>query len=144
MMNFMKFTSKLLVFIVAVLCCQIWAKEVIVFRISTSFLDRDYDYILNASRLAKTPSWKDEQDNPPLSLRKALSAGREYLARIVKDSGKWEIEQISLRSVGAPDKWIYIIEVSPPLPPGGLEGKQRISKLIVLMDGTVLEMQPAR
>jgi hypothetical protein len=140
----MKIAIKLLTIIVAVWCYEIKAEEVLVFRISTSFIDKNYTCTLYASRLAKTPSWKEEHDNPPLSLRKAFAAGRKYLAQMVKDPEKWDLEQITLRSVGEPGKWIYIIEVRQPLPPGGLEGKLTTSKLIVLMDGTVLEMQPMR
>ena len=128
--------------LVAVWCFDMKADDAVVFRLATSIGGKPFEFVLSASRLAKTPSWPDNQENPPLSPRKALAAARKYLARLVADAAKWQIEQLTLRSVGTPDKWIYVIEFSPPLPPGGLDGKSVTSKLVVLMDGTALEAQP--
>ena len=70
---------------------------------------------------------------------KAVKAARVYLQRLVRNADQWQTERICLEPAGTGGKWIYLIEVVPPLPAGGLEGKVVPSKIVVLMDGTVLE-----
>jgi hypothetical protein len=99
-----------------------------------------YQVIVSRAALDKTPAWKDDADNPPLSPRKAIKLADEARARLFKDNDEWEWRRGSMELCDAGGgRWywsapyrayykdiVYIIRL-PEI------------HLVVLMDGTVAE-----
>ena len=75
---------------------------------SNYYGDNVYAYNISANDLQNTPSWKPEQEDPPVSLRKALEIARKNLSRFVKKSNAFEVENINLIQMDG-NKWLYDI-----------------------------------
>ncbi len=97
-------------------------------NVMSSYYDgKRYDFVF-------TCSWKEEDPQPPLAARAALTAARSRLSQLVADAPHWAINRISLRSACSNDKWFYVIEFIPPR-----EGLNAGLGLVVFMSGYVLE-----
>lgn len=97
-----------------------------------------YSYKLFDQDFAGTPSWKVEMnEEPPLSVQKALIVARQSLPRFVQSVELWKAKRISLNSIGD-DKWYYAIYFNcfgaqcRNLP-------ERSFMSVVKMDGTIVE-----
>jgi hypothetical protein len=96
--------------------------------------------------LAKSPTWNDEVDNPPVSPGKAIRLANALKSRLVKDSKhyKWRLISATLdndwSSGSAPGrKWWWTIRYEAHVRVGGSSGIPSHLELVVLMDGTVIE-----
>ena len=110
-----------------------------------------YDYQTNRhfmvwaedGALRRAPPWKPEAENPPLSPRKAMRLADVKKRQLVKDRAdfNWRLRSIELVP-GDGDRWFWLVnyEEQPRLRPGtGASGPWSELRLIVLMDGTVVE-----
>jgi hypothetical protein len=103
-------------------------------------------WVLPISRLEHLPLWKENKGNPPLSVRKAISAARKWIAtqNAYKSPG-YEVESLLIRPIlpsvnqsrsgrfsKYSDAYFYKIEF-------GMPPFENHITCVVLMDGTVLE-----
>jgi hypothetical protein len=102
-------------------------------------------YTCSATRdeIRKAPRWAFTAEHPPLSPRKAEQLAAAKLASLVKQPGRWILNNINLKNTGDGDHWIYDVcftEGWPEFNSGG--PPYSILHFLVLMDGTVAEMKP--
>ncbi len=98
-----------------------------------------YDFTVTHAQLQRTPDWAEDADNPPLSPRTALARARVDLRTFLPDASQWRHPEITLKEVGAPHKWMYIVEFEGPLPPNVIDGPVDLMSVPVLMDGTAIK-----
>jgi len=96
-----------------------------------------YDFTVQDDEIAKTPVWRERDEHPPLSARKALRLARARLAELISDSKAWPLDKLSLteRSHG---HWVYLAVFEfPHIPsPSGPSIKMTIP---VLMSGVAVK-----
>jgi hypothetical protein len=95
------------------------------------------------NEIRKTPRWAFTAEHPPLSPRKAEQLAAAKLAGLVKQPGRWILNNIDLKNTGDGDHWIYDVcftEGWPEFSSGVLPFPTL--HFLVLMDGTVVEMKP--
>ncbi len=104
---------------------------------STGFRGDGYAYKLTDRDFANTPSWNQDEGEPPLSVSRAVKVARENLPRFVKNAESWKMRMVMLQSIGE-DKWYYRIHF---LCFGVVcrEIEERSFMAIVKMDGTIVE-----
>jgi hypothetical protein len=98
---------------------------------------------LTRDQLAKTPTWQQGSEFPPLSPRKAEDLALAMLHKIASER-HWTQPDISLRafdveqgSSGHRDiRWIYVLQFRLV---GTMDFESGSLNIIVLMDGTVIE-----
>jgi len=96
-----------------------------------------FAYKLSDRDFANTPSWNQEEGEPPISISRAVKIARENLPRFVKNADVWKIRQVTLQSMSE-DKWYYRINFFC----SGIqcrEIEERSFMAIVKMDGTIVE-----
>jgi hypothetical protein len=89
--------------------------------------------------IARSPAWKKDAENPPLSARKALELANAKKDALVKD-GKdyaWYLDSLSLHP-GGDDKWYWLAHYLVRHKQDST-GPGTWLRLMVLMDGTVVE-----
>jgi len=106
-------------------------------RRSASFRGDSYAYKLTDQDFANTPSWNQDEGEPPLSVSRAIKVARENLSRFVKNAETWKMRIVTLQSLGE-DKWYYRIIFSCSGVACREEG-DRAFTAIVKMDGTLIE-----
>jgi hypothetical protein len=87
----------------------------------------------------KSPAWKADADNPPLSAKKALRLATDLKNSLVKDSDeyKWKLKTLALEpATGLRWYWIATFEAEFRGFSTGLPNQLR---LVVLMDGTAIK-----
>lgn len=113
-----------------------------------SYVDgKKYNFKVTKELLEKTPSWKENDENPPLSVKKAISAATEQLSKFIKIEN-WDFQKATLEKTNVTGKWLYLIEFSedqmkanPPKKSGIYEyiGGVKTFRIVVLMDGSTIE-----
>ncbi len=104
---------------------------------SFSYGDNEISYKLSDLDLVKTPSWKPEQGEPPVSLQRALEIARANLPRFVKNADDFKVKHIILSPLGE-DRWFYDFSFDCQ----GSECQKnsgRYFKIMVKMDGEIVE-----
>lgn len=101
------------------------------------FSGSGYSYRLTDRDFADTPSWNQDEGEPPLSISRAVKIARESLPRFVKNAESWKMRMVMLQSIGGAEKWYYRIHF---LCFGAAcrEVEERSFMSIVKMDGTVV------
>jgi len=112
-----------------------------------SLLDgRDFVTPISREMFRRSPPWRPNEANPPLSPRKALTLAEREKARLIRPSANrdlvWSLEGISLVP-RADDRWYWVIEYWGS-PGGALGGLPSILNLVVLMDGTLVPPKESR
>jgi hypothetical protein len=109
-------------------------------KVYSSFNGRDFVTTISCEMLRRSPPWRPNEANPPLSARKALALAEREKARLLRSSADrdtlWSLEGISLVP-RAGDRWYWVIEYWGR-PGGALGGLPSILNVVVLMDGTVV------
>jgi len=92
---------------------------------------------IQRTTLDSTPKWSRDQDNPPLSLKKALATAMEY---IQKEHGKknWVADSIKLKSFGGDGYWFYIVRFQEFPINSSKDGLFPVVDVVVLMSGEIL------
>ena len=98
-----------------------------------------YDSRIARDELTKTPAWRDDEQNPPLSARRAELVAAEYLQHLFGNVDKWTLNEIALRSIG--DRWVYAISFTEPAPPGVADHASSPFRIIVRMDGIAVPVR---
>jgi hypothetical protein len=98
-------------------------------------------YIVRVSPkdLKQSPSWKKDEENPPLSARKAIKLATKMKDSLVKDSKdfKWELQSAALEPAGN-DKWLWIVCYQAVFSGASVSSVPHL-RLAVLMDGKVVK-----
>jgi hypothetical protein len=111
------------------------AEPVFSLTLSSYAEGKRFDFEVTREQLLKTTAWKAEDDFPPLSPRKAEKLATIKFGKLIKNTKGWERERISLQTIGDNERWFYVVEFSHH----GSDGPPPYFKIIVLMDGTVIE-----
>jgi len=131
--------------------------DAIIFRDQTFLDGKKYNIILKESDVATTEDWQPLATQPPFSLSQASAAALAYIKSLRRQNNTvnyytknkqlrqrkdesdfgYEIFKISLINIYR-NKWIYVIEIQTLLP-NGLGGMATPVKLVVLMDGKIVE-----
>lgn len=101
-----------------------------------------YDSRITHDELTKTPAWRDDEPNPPLSARQAKLVGAEYLKQLFGDADKWRVNEIALVPVA--DRWVYTISFTEPAPPGVADHASSPFRVVVTMDGIAVPVIVSR
>jgi len=96
---------------------------------------------VTGSAIGRTPKWNEQDENPPLSARRAIKLADNLRAKVVKDheEWKWHLEHASLTpfSESPQGRWYWEISYYAARPV--YTGPHNELHLAVLMDGTVVE-----
>lgn len=87
-------------------------------------------------QLLKTPVWRLQDDSPALSARKADELATAKFHQLLQERKDWRRDRISLEDMGDGLHWIYVVEFDYH---GQLDGFAVPYRIVVLMDGTVVE-----
>jgi hypothetical protein len=112
-----------------------------------------HDLSLSSEDLLKSPAWKRDAPNPPVSAAQAIRAASDALKTVIKgmpqlSDRKWKLGSVNLCSVGfRSERWIWTVEFEP-----GAEGEKLDANsedrllVVVLMSGRVLTplVRPAK
>lgn len=96
-----------------------------------------YGFEVTPEKLEKSPSWGDDEENPPLPVRRAIEAASAYLKKLMPDAEKWRRSGIKLMPLG--EKWVYVVEFTEPPPEGTMEHLSSPFGIVVLMSGEAVE-----
>lgn len=101
---------------------------------------------ISSEMLRRSPPWRANEANPPLSARKALVVAEREKARLISPSADrdtvWSLQGMSLVP-RADDRWYWVIEYWGA-PGGALGGSPSVLNVVVLMDGTLVQPKKAR
>ena len=98
---------------------------------------KKYEFHISEQDLQKTPSWAPNQDNPPLSARRAIDIAKEEMATLLPNGKDWRLFEVTLRPVD--DHWVYLVQFLEPLRADG--GGRQLSnsfQVVVLMNGVAV------
>jgi hypothetical protein len=123
-------------FAVAFLAPVVRAERITIYSYSFS---NQYVVRVSGEDLEKSPSWKDDAENPPLSAKKAIKLANEMKDSLVKDGKdfKWILESASLKPARR-DRWYWLLNYEVEFQ-GAHTGAPIQLRLVVLMDGTVIK-----
>ena len=106
-----------------------------------------YTVSLNHETIQKTPDWADDQENPPISARKAAKLATEMKDSLAKGTkaSNWKLDSLSLMKIEG--KWLWTATFTPRDEELLAELKHATDSqdgfpqltLPVLMDGTVIK-----
>lgn len=102
-----------------------------------TFQTQSHAYQLFDQDFAGTPSWKQDEGEPPISVGRAIKIARENLPRFVKSAESWKVDMVTLKDM-VKDKWYYRIDFLCRSA-DCQEGRGRHFMAIVKMDGTIVE-----
>ena len=120
-----------LLFLLGCLCTVAYAQDYVA-KFNSFHDGKQFEFTVTSKLLENCPEWLSEQDNPPLSARRALAIASDYLPKLVSNAEAWQVRDIRLRPVR--DKWVYVLEFSERR-----EGVQAPFMIVVLMNGEVVE-----
>ena len=95
-----------------------------------------YATIVTSEVLANTPIWSNDDDNPPLSAKRAREIATRKMAVMTKglEHFNWRLTSLSLERIG--DGWFWLVTyTSPPTD----TARALPIRIVVLMDGSVVE-----
>ena len=96
-----------------------------------------YEFHITEQDLQAAPSWPANQDNPPLSARRAIDIASKELATLLPNGKDWRLYEVTLRPID--DHWVYLVQFLEPLRSNA--GGQQLSsgfEIVVLMNGTAV------
>ena len=134
-------------FFVLALLGQAASDEADVAKFAGTFLGNKYTVSLNHAAIQKTPDWSGDEENPPISARKAAKLATEMKDSLAKGTkaSNWKLSSLSLMKIEG--KWLWTATFTP----GDEELLDELRHstdfqddfpqltLPVLMDGTVIK-----
>jgi len=98
---------------------------------------KKYEYHISEQELQRTPAWAPNQENPPLSARRAIDSASKQLAMLLPNGKDWRLYEVTLRQIE--NRWVYLVTFLEPLR-ADAAGQQLSSgfQVVVLMDGTAV------
>ena len=115
-------------------CCAI-AHAQSIYSTSFTFHSETFRFEITSADLTATPSWNDENENPPLAPRQAVQIARATLLQLMSEKVKWDLAGIRLRPSDMKDKWFYEIEFREPAHPISIAHPLGGISVYVLMNG---------
>lgn len=128
--------------LLALVCCILFAsapRTTHAQTYSSYAFSKQYKVEITRENLNASPEWKENEENPPLSARKAIVIATKLKDKLVKDSVefKWKLQRASL-TPAVNDKWYWLVHFDAEFQ-GGSSGIPNHLRLVVLMDGTAVE-----
>lgn len=124
----------ILALMVGTLCssalCQISAE------FSSYYSGNRYDFRLKREQLSATPTWLEDEENPPVSPRTAKRSALTYLRTLFDNASAWRLSEIKLIPVG--ERWVYVVSFTPPLPRDCRDCMTTPFGVVVTMDGNAI------
>jgi hypothetical protein len=104
--------------------------------IDSNIFKDGYRTTVTSEAIANTPAWNNDDDNPPLSAKRATKIAKRQVDLMTKgqEHAKWRLTSLSLESFD--DGWFWLVTYKAPSPGTTLAMSLRIA---ILMDGTVVE-----
>jgi hypothetical protein len=98
---------------------------------------KKYEFRIPDQDLQKTPAWPANQQNPPLSARRAMEIARNEISMLLPNGKDWRLYEVTLRPID--DHWVYLVQFLEPLRGNG-NGQQLSSgfQVVVLMNGVAV------
>jgi hypothetical protein len=98
---------------------------------------KKYEFLVSSQDLEKTPAWPPNEENPPLSPRRAVEIARTQLAALMAGAKDWRLHEVTLRPLD--DHWIYLVGFLEPLRNDG-QARQLSTgfQVVVLMNGVAV------
>lgn len=78
---------------------------------------KQWEFVIQAADVDRSPRWEDWQDEPPLSPRAAVRSARAVLQKLVKNADDWELTRVAIQPLRGGEAWIYVVDFTEPLPP---------------------------
>jgi hypothetical protein len=98
---------------------------------------KKYEFRIADQDLQKSPAWAPNQDNPPLSPRRAIDIAKKEIATLLPNGKDWRLYEVTLRPIDS--HWVYLVQFLEPLRGDG--GGQQLSsgfQVVVLMNGVAV------
>jgi len=96
-----------------------------------------YEMVVRQSHVDAAPNWLDDQPNPPLAPREAISLAVEWAHRFFPEKTNPPVYQLEMKSVGRKGQWIYVALFELRSKPGWTPTVG--FPVVVLMNGHVVE-----
>jgi hypothetical protein len=96
-----------------------------------------YEFHITDQDLQAGPTWAANQENPPLSPKRAIDIASKELATLLPNGKDWRLYEVTLRPID--DHWVYLVQFLEPLRSNA--GGQQLSsgfEIVVLMNGTAV------
>jgi hypothetical protein len=110
------------------------------FRHSVPLFGKTYVTNFWASKVSRTPKWDENNENPPVSARKALTLAKKMRDSVIElpNGFRWKLLEINLTPIE--DGWVWFVFYHA-IPEQGDDGPSARIMLIVLMDGTAVPLE---
>jgi len=103
---------------------------------SSYYSGKRYDFRLTHGQLVNTPTWLEDEPNPPLSARTAKNAALIYMRTLFDNASAWRVNEIKL--VPLSERWVYVVSFTPPLPRNCQDCLTAPFSVVVTMDGNAI------
>ncbi len=119
----------------------------IVYTCKSWLYGTNYISSITGSQILRCPEWNSDKSEPPLNVKRAISAARKELATIVKDEKQWFINEVEVIKIPMlqdeilptyKNRWIYKVYCMPPMTGSGYGTVIPCIAVVVLMDGTAV------
>jgi hypothetical protein len=95
-----------------------------------------YEFHISDQDLQATPTWLPNQDNPPLSARRAIDIATNQLVSLLPDGKDWRLYEVTLRPID--NRWVYLVQFLEPLRSAGGQQLSSGFEIVVLMNGVAV------
>lgn len=101
---------------------------------------KKYEVTLSKDAVERTPVWRDDAENPPLSARKAIKLADALRTKLVQDGKKykWKRKSAAIQFLPASNQCVWEVDYEPEFQID-FSGIPPELHLFVLMDGTVVQ-----
>src|SRR5262245_35042994 len=108
--------------------------------INSYSFDKQFSIAITDAAIRNSPDWKSDRDTPPIPPREAMKRANDLKSKLVveSDEWKWKMASISLTEADT-NKWYWIVNYEAEYQKGTQVGIPPTLRLVVLMDGTVVE-----
>src|SRR5688572_20800619 len=99
---------------------------------TVEYAGKKYEFHISDQDFQKTPAWVPGQENPPLSVRRAIDIATRQIATILPNGKDWRLYEVTLRPVE--NRWVYLVQFLEPLR-GADSQLSAAFQVVVLMNG---------
>ncbi len=101
--------------------------------------DKIYAFEISEQHIARTPKWRADGAEPPLSPGKAVRLAESILPRLVASPRAWRSGRVHLQRINGSNNWLYMVDlIGPPYRNRGkFDSAAPEISVPVLLDGTV-------
>jgi len=100
---------------------------------TVEYAGKKYEFHISDQDFQKTPAWAPGQENPPLSVRRAIDIATRQITTILPNGKDWRLYEVTLRPIE--NRWVYLVQFLEPL--RGAADRQLSAgfQVVVLMSG---------